>query len=182
MNKTPKLPQILADHIIELANQSGYHLNGLPLITVIADNRIDTIDIVASHSDVSTHSTAAMQKIAKPPIVKANNANIMIGDTRTIQLTDDVINIGRESDNQIIIDDPYASRHHAQLRLRFGTYLLFDVQSQSGTYVNDVRVREHNLQSGDVIRIGQTQMIYYEDNPLYDTDTTQQVPVETDDP
>jgi pSer/pThr/pTyr-binding forkhead associated (FHA) protein len=50
-----------------------------------------------------------------------------------------------------------------QLRLRFGSYTLFDMNSHAGVLVNDVPVREHRLQPGDVIRLGKTQLVYLED-------------------
>jgi pSer/pThr/pTyr-binding forkhead associated (FHA) protein len=81
-----------------------------------------------------------------------------------VPLDQDVINIGRNWDNQIVIDDPSVSRLHVQLRRRDHQYLLFDADSRSGTLVNNVRVREHGLRSGDIIQIGETRMLYVEDD------------------
>jgi pSer/pThr/pTyr-binding forkhead associated (FHA) protein len=75
-----------------------------------------------------------------------------------------IINIGRHQDNQIVIQDPTASRAHCQLRVRWGNYILFDLQSKAGTFVNDRKIKEHRLQSGDVIRVAGTRLIYLEYN------------------
>ena len=66
-----------------------------------------------------------------------------------------------------------------KLRLRFGHYVLFDTQSYSGTTVNDVQVKEHILQTGDVICIGRTRLVYIEDSVAGDTQTNHPDP---DDP
>ncbi len=95
---------------------------------------------------------------------------IVNGDT-TVEMTEPLVNLGRSRDNHVVLDDPYISRHHAQIRLRFGRYTLFDTQSQTGTYVNDSRVREHNLQTGDVIRMGKITMVYLEDDPFGESQT-----------
>jgi pSer/pThr/pTyr-binding forkhead associated (FHA) protein len=99
------------------------------------------------------------------------NPQLVILNKPPIPLRLNILNVGRSRENHIVIDDPAVSRHHLQLRLRAGRYMLFDTQSNSGTYVNGVRVKEHTLQAGDVILIGTTQLVYTEDSPLSDTQT-----------
>ena len=77
-----------------------------------------------------------------------------------------------------VVDDRAVSRYHLQLRLRFGRYTLFDIQSQGGTLVNEVKIKEHNLQTGDVIQIGNTRLVYMEDRPISDGQTQTNDPVE----
>jgi pSer/pThr/pTyr-binding forkhead associated (FHA) protein len=76
-----------------------------------------------------------------------------------------VVSIGRRFDNHIILDDSRVSRAHAQLRLRFGHYVVYDLSSTGGTFVNDKRVEECVLRPGDVISLGGVTMIYGEDTP-----------------
>jgi pSer/pThr/pTyr-binding forkhead associated (FHA) protein len=94
-----------------------------------------------------------------------HNPQLIVNGKHIIPLQKPIVNIGRSKDNHLVLDDLFVSRHHIQLRLRFGRYTLFDTSSQSGTKVNDVPVREHRLQSGDVIRVGKTQIVYLEDDP-----------------
>jgi pSer/pThr/pTyr-binding forkhead associated (FHA) protein len=112
-----------------------------------------------------------MKRIDIPQSAAPKNPQLIINGEQTVPLTDQIVNIGRSRDNQIVLNDPYASRHHIQLRLRFGVYTLFDTQSQGGVYVNDVIVREHRLQPGDVIRLGKTQMVYFEEPAGWQTET-----------
>ncbi len=71
-----------------------------------------------------------------------------------------MINIGRQLDNQLVLDDALVSRRHAQLRAREGQYLLTDLGSKHGLRVNNLVVREWVLQPGDVFRLGNTELIY----------------------
>lgn len=68
------------------------------------------------------------------------------------------LSIGRAEDRDIVIPDPAASRHHVQISLQNGEYVLRDMGSANGVFVNAVRVRECTLADGDLIRIGNTEM------------------------
>ncbi|MCX5655490.1 MAG: ATP-binding protein [Planctomycetota bacterium] len=64
--------------------------------------------------------------------------------------------IGRDPSADVPLRDPGISRHHARLELRDDHYVLKDLGSANGTFVNGVRVSESSLQAGDQIRIGNT--------------------------
>jgi len=166
LEQYPQLTHTLAEHLIELATLSDYRLNQHPAVKLLAHTDLDPgeMHIQASHSSKRASSTAAMQPIQIPTISRPSDAQLIIDDTRTINLTDDIINIGRHPDNHIILDDPTVSRHHLQIRLRLGSYMLFDVRSRSGTLVNGQTVREHSLRTGDIIRVGRTQIVYMQDD------------------
>ena len=167
LERHPQLSHILGEHIVELANQFGYRLNGVPQIKILADATLESADlnVSARHTDQNVNSTAAMERVQLPPVQKPLNPVLIVNQSQTIPLDLDVVNIGRHHENQVVIDDPYVSRHHAQLRLRFGAYMLFDVPSQAGTFVNNIPIREYRLRSGDIIRLGRSQIIYLEDDP-----------------
>jgi hypothetical protein len=91
--------------------------------------------------------------------IPANAFLILHGDQH-LALEKSVIRIGRHAENQIMLDDALASRRHAILRARKGQFLLTDLSSKHGTRVNNIPISESILTSGDVIRIGNTEMIY----------------------
>ncbi|MCC2594586.1 FHA domain-containing protein [Tessaracoccus sp. OS52] len=70
------------------------------------------------------------------------------------------INLGRAADSTFHLEDDYASARHAQLVQSDAlTWVLHDLQSTNGTYVNGRRVTEPTpVTVGDVIRIGKTLM------------------------
>jgi len=79
---------------------------------------------------------------------------------RTLKTQDEVVLIGRGSD-QIPLTDQTISRRHAELRVKDGTWMLVDLNSANGTYVNGVRIEKPlRLKHGDQIRLGSTLLVY----------------------
>jgi pSer/pThr/pTyr-binding forkhead associated (FHA) protein len=67
--------------------------------------------------------------------------------------------IGRLSDNSIAIDSPAVSSHHACVFRDGDQFVVEDLQSTNGTFVNGTRVSRHALQPGDVVRVGKHQLV-----------------------
>jgi hypothetical protein len=169
MRRQPALHQLLSDYLVELAIGTGYRLSNNPTVELTEDTQLDhgQVNVRCAHQQKKHSTTASMQRVDIKSIPEGpQNPQIVLSGNHTIQLTQPIINIGRSRDNHIVIDDRAVSRHHLQLRLRMGRYTLFDTQSRSGTFVNNVLIKQHDLQSGDVIRIGNTQMVYMEDISL----------------
>jgi pSer/pThr/pTyr-binding forkhead associated (FHA) protein/subtilisin family serine protease len=62
--------------------------------------------------------------------------------------------IGRSRDSDVHLPDGRASRRHAQIDLVQGVYVISDLGSANGTYVNGQRIQRQALRDGDEIRIG----------------------------
>ena len=62
--------------------------------------------------------------------------------------------IGRREDCDVVLDDPQASRLHAEIRVDAGRFVVVDRQSTNGTRVNGSMVHEQELRPGDEIAIG----------------------------
>ena len=73
---------------------------------------------------------------------------------RRFTLDGDELIIGRSSDAHIQIDRDSVSRRHARLSKTEGGWLVQDLQSTNGSYVNDVPIREHKLTAGDQLKVG----------------------------
>lgn len=69
-------------------------------------------------------------------------------------LNKEVLLIGREADNDLVLDSPTVSRHHARLFLTAEGWCLKDLQSRNGTIVGGVRQEEALLAPGDEFRVG----------------------------
>jgi hypothetical protein len=95
-----------------------------------------------------------------PVITLPRGAFLIVNGRRHVALNRPVINIGRQLDNHLVLDDVLVSRRHAQLRAREGQYLLTDLGSKHGIRVNNLAVHEWVLQPGDVFRMGNTELIY----------------------
>jgi len=68
----------------------------------------------------------------------------------------DVINIGRDAENHIVLDRDSVSRRHARIVQQNAMRVVMDLNSTNGTYVNDQPIRSHALANGDHIKIGDT--------------------------
>ena len=74
--------------------------------------------------------------------------------------------IGRTSDNDIQIDSKFISRHHCQIVTQADSCLIEDLNSTNGIFVQSKRVRRHNLNDGDVVKVGQHEIIYIDERQL----------------
>ncbi len=174
----PGLPQALSEAVVSMANRADMVLKTAPSIQLQPDPSIPprTLSVFAAH-DGDARATQVLEAMTLPPAPpprSPRNPQLLVSGTRYIPLNRQVINIGRRHDNQIVIDDPRVSRVHAQLRLRFGSYVLYDLGSSAGTYVNEHRVTECILKPGDVISLAGVPLVYIEDEsittqPLSDT-------------
>ncbi len=76
---------------------------------------------------------------------------------QAFELYKDVHTVGREAGNDILINDPQVSRHHARLTLQGSAYILEDLGSTNGTFVNGRRVAGPvTLSAGDMVGLGDT--------------------------
>jgi general secretion pathway protein A len=83
--------------------------------------------------------------------------------------------IGRTADNDIQIDSKFISRHHCQIVTQPSSCLIEDLNSTNGIYVQSKRVRRHNLNDGDVVQVGQHEIMYIDERaprPRADADAS----------
>jgi pSer/pThr/pTyr-binding forkhead associated (FHA) protein len=76
-------------------------------------------------------------------------------------LDDDQVNSGRHPDSDIFLDDVTVSRKHAVFQRQGDTFVVRDVGSLNGTYVNRERIDEARLQTGDEVQIGKFRLVFY---------------------
>ncbi|MEW6252110.1 MAG: ATP-binding protein [Planctomycetota bacterium] len=85
---------------------------------------------------------------------------------RTLRTSDDRVLLGRGSP-QIPLTDQTVSRRHAELERVDGAWLLTDLNSANGTYINGVRVQKPTrLKHGDQLRVGSTLLVYTGDESV----------------
>ena len=62
--------------------------------------------------------------------------------------------VGRAVDNDLVITHPSISAHHTELHFDGQQYLLRDLSSSNGTFVNGVRITSATLEDGDIVHLG----------------------------
>lgn len=92
---------------------------------------------------------------------------------KTFPLEGEIITIGREAGNTIVINDAEVSRKHSQLTLQGGKYVLTDMGSTNGTFVNGQRITgAHVLVPGEVISLGEQITLLFESLSQIDPNAT----------
>jgi hypothetical protein len=87
-------------------------------------------------------------------------ASLRADDGSIIPLSRPIFRVGRHPECDIVIPTPGTSRQHAEFECREGAWLVTDLSSGNGTFVNGVRVRTQQLSPGDEVRIDQTRFTF----------------------
>jgi pSer/pThr/pTyr-binding forkhead associated (FHA) protein len=94
------------------------------------------------------------------------NVFLIFQGVKAFPLDQPLISIGRSHDNTIVIDDPRISRHHIEIRVVQDHFVVFDLHSTGGTYVNGQRVNQGLLYPGDLISLAGVNLVFIQDNLL----------------
>jgi len=79
------------------------------------------------------------------------------------ELAQELVVMGRDSSNAIVIKDPTVSRQHCQIEKRGSSFFITDLDSQNGTFVNGKRIIEAKLKHGDEMLIGKYTIRFMEE-------------------
>ena len=151
----------------ESAEELDAFYSGAISIQFLADpvQEINTFSINVSSAIKNIEKTAVMKPVAPPASRNQNQteAYLILPNRDFFPLSNSMVQIGRKQDNQLILDNPSVSRNHAQIRKIEGNYVIFDLNSTSGTFINGVRTKKSILKPGDVISIANYPLVYVED-------------------
>jgi len=91
-----------------------------------------------------------------PPVIELNPHIVVKGleEGVTQPFSEEIITIGRRTDNQIMLEADNISRNHVTIERRDGRYYVRDLESANGTYLNEERVDWAELHDGDRLRVG----------------------------
>jgi hypothetical protein len=171
MWKDGRIIEALRNIIISAGQDAGLQFETAPTITIATDENfgIHEVSVVASHKLEPLEETQGMETNPNSETESndaiPDNAFLIIEGVKVHPLKEAVINIGRRLENHVVIDDPRISRNHAQLRAIKGRFVLFDLNSTGGTFVNGQRTTQTVLYPGDVISLAGVALIFGQDNP-----------------
>jgi pSer/pThr/pTyr-binding forkhead associated (FHA) protein len=140
----------------DLASRAELRVNGRAVKE--ADLRDgDVLDV----GPFSFRFTDATDRRARPPALPVPQAFLETdGLDEALPLEARTTLIGRRESADVSLTENAASSAHALLFVAEGKHLLRDLNSRTGTFVNGVKVHEHVLSPGDVLRIGETTFRY----------------------
>jgi hypothetical protein len=169
----PKLLEAMINSLKVVGDEAGLKFSSPPTISIVQNAQLGAseVDVLASHQMEAVEETRGM---TPPPIEEAAEKNndklpqkafLIVDGVKVFPLTQSVVNIGRRLGNQLVIDDPRVSRNHAQLRSIKGRYVIFDLNSTGGTFVNGQRTSQSVMYPGDVISLAGVPLVFGQDNP-----------------
>jgi hypothetical protein len=156
----------LTRYVSSLARAAGARMPGRPRVRVLAHDsvplrRVRVVARVVSARPRSvdlTHtqewSPEVVASAQSSSLASAAATFVLAYAGRRMPVSEAVVTIGRSLDNDIVVDERSVSRRHAQLRRRYGQYVIYDLGSRGGTLVNGHPVREAPLDDGDVVSLG----------------------------
>ncbi len=71
--------------------------------------------------------------------------------------------IGRKPDNDLVLDNPAVSGHHARIIEEHGAFFIEDLGSTNGTFLNDAKVQKHQLKNTDRVGVGKHLLVYQDE-------------------
>ncbi len=165
----PHLETDLQDLILNLAQQTNLKLLAAPHVVVAADEDIKRHEIrvqaMRQRREQDTTQLRPENAISAEILAAISHldAYLVVDGRHHVPLNKPIITIGRRADNDIVLDAATVSRRHAQLRWRYGHFVLYDLSQRHGrTNVNNQPVTECVLQPGDVITLSQVKLLYAE--------------------
>lgn len=174
----PALEREIVAYAVNLAHERGFSFLGAVRVKLVSDAALARHHLrVASEMLATPEAIADLPEPEVPPIERTQTLNLGRldgavlaepsadllfsdgGEERTYPIRDDVITIGRALDNDLVVEDPAVSRHHAEIRRQYGRFYLADLQSTNGTWVNGRRAEGCFLVDGDVVRVGSVELV-----------------------
>ena len=84
---------------------------------------------------------------------------------KEMKLTQDILTIGRKQENDLVIDNQAISGSHARIVKEDDNFIVEDLNSLNGTFVNGRKVSKYILNNGDVVLIGNHTLEFFSEKP-----------------
>ena len=181
----PALARELATYAVAVAGEHGFSFFGPVRVALAPDAAVPlrqvrtTSDVVARPDELANLPPAEMPQTdrtqtlnvaqivaevataSQPAAPVRGQAFLLVRDGpagRLFPLERNVVTIGRALDNDLVIEHPSVSRHHAEVRRQAEGFYLVDMQSTNGTLLNGRRIATAYVGEGDRIQVGDVEL------------------------
>ena len=103
------------------------------------------------------------KKVSNQPSENRHGATLVV-NRQVIPLCKEITMLGRHLDNDVVFNEEFLSRFHAEIILEEGQYVLRDKNSTAGTYVNGKKINYCILNSGDLISLANVQLMFVDND------------------
>lgn len=100
----------------------------------------------------------------KPQFGMKKKGAYLVINSQIFPLKKGIVRIGRKLDNDLVIQESMVSRYHAEIRFEDNQFRLHDLQSTSGTYLNQKKIENGVLYSGDIILLANVPLMFIDDS------------------
>jgi hypothetical protein len=176
----------LRDYLSEHARREGYELLTAPIVLIETDDDLSIGEFgIATRMTQRSPGKAEQEQEAETPLRLEAGATMVYkprtpltveGPPADVALAQEIVTLamdgirhevdkrrfvlGRAKDCDVQLTDPNVSRRHAELRQEGLAYWLVDLDSTNGSQVNGRRTARAKLESGDVITVGSTELVF----------------------
>jgi hypothetical protein len=178
-NYESALRKELSDYLLEHARQEGLALTSRPQIELMTDERLDVGEFgiqaqlleeevepgaqeaapsAGDFGHTMVYSPDRAERVLDAP--RDSGRALLVGEGRRSVLSGDLLTIGRSRECEVMVTDPNVSRKHAELRREGGRWVVADLGSTNGIKVNGRRVDRAQLEPGDRITLGLTELTF----------------------
>lgn len=170
IKKFPNYAEIFAASIHHQAVQINGNGFDFPEVRLVVDPGLKRRRIIVNPLDFKDLSDDQITRTYSQDKQRENrlrqlhelDAFLIVQGRRHIQIRQPTLTLGRHIDNDIVLDLPTVSRQHAQIRWRFGKFILYNTSGHGRTLVNGHATQESILRPGDVIALGEALIVYGE--------------------
>ena len=172
----------LSRYLVEYARERGLRPVGEPRVELDADSSVPVgrVRVDARFVDLEPRRQAALEEalegtrrlrlgeigVSEPAASQGVRLTDRLGLDVPLDPMSAVVRIGRAVDNDVSITNQRVSRYHAQLRWTHGRWLVYDLDSTNGTYIDGERVlpaQPRPVGPGSTLRLGDHDLNVQED-------------------
>lgn len=88
----------------------------------------------------------------------------LVINSQVYHISNSITKIGRKLDNDLVIQDIMISRHHAEIRFENNDFVIYDLDSSGGIFINNKKLEKGILYSGDIVLLANVPIMFMNEN------------------